>query len=59
MSTPESRTRRHRLNRFFHEGGKWYLDAREGRQGPFIRREEAVAYLERHKRKYGWKRTGD
>ena len=56
MSDSEARSRRHALNRFYHQGGKWYVEAREGRQGPFFRREEAVAHLERHKRRYRHKR---
>lgn len=45
------RLRRRTLNRFFFDdNGNWFVQAREGVQGPFTRREEAVAYLERHKR---------
>lgn len=56
MSDAEGRVRRHALNRFYHLEGKWYVEAREGRQGPFSRREEAVAYLEKHKRRHRRKR---
>lgn len=51
--------RRTLLNRFFHHEGKWYVEAREGRQGPFFRREDAVAYLERHKRRYRRRRADE
>jgi hypothetical protein len=59
MSDAEGRVRRHALNRFYHLDGKWYVEAREGRQGPFSRREEAVAYLEKHKRRHRGKRDDD
>jgi hypothetical protein len=32
------------------------VETREGQQGPFVRREEAVAHLEKHKRKFVSKR---
>lgn len=59
MSDAGGRTRRHVLNRFYHQGGKWYVEAREGRQGPFSRREEAVAHLERHKRRHRRRRADE
>ncbi len=59
MSDAEGRVRRHALNRFYHQEGKWYVEAREGRQGPFSRREEAVAYLENHKRRHRRKRDDE
>lgn len=49
-------TRRQTLNRYYLKDGKWYVETREGILGPFVRREEAVACLERHKRKYVSKR---
>lgn len=57
MSEAGQKVRRQILNRFYHLGGKWYVEAREGRQGPFFRRDEAVAHLERHIRRHGWKRA--
>ncbi len=56
MSEIAQNVRRQILNRYFHKGGKWYIEAREGCQGPFLRREEAVAHLEKHIRRHGWKR---
>ncbi|MGE0371979.1 MAG: DUF6316 family protein [Gammaproteobacteria bacterium] len=49
-------TRRQTLNRYYHKDGKWYVETREGIQGPFVRREEAVAHLDKHKRKHVSKR---
>ncbi|MCC6206895.1 MAG: hypothetical protein IT488_01900 [Gammaproteobacteria bacterium] len=49
-------TRRQTLNRYYLKNGKWYVESREGVLGPFVRREEAVAHLEKHKRKYVSKR---
>ena len=49
-------TRRQTLNRYYLKDGKWYVETREGIQGPFVRREEAAAHLEKHKRKFGFKR---
>ena len=49
-------TRRQTLNRYYVKDGKWYVETREGILGPFVRREEAVASLEKHKRKYVSKR---
>lgn len=46
------RARRRALNRFYFQEGRWYVEAREGVQGPFTRREEAVAHIERHKRRH-------
>lgn len=57
MSWTVGSTRRQTLNRYYLKDGKWYVETREGVQGPFVRREEAVAYLEKHKRKYGWRRA--
>lgn len=59
MSDAEGRVRRHALNRFYNQEGKWYVEAREGRQGPFSRREEAVAYLQQHKRRHRRNRDDD
>lgn len=59
MSNSGGKVRRHALNRFYHHEGKWYVEAREGRQGPFLRREEAVAHLERHKRRHRRKRSDE
>lgn len=56
MNEANPKGRRQILNRFFHRAGKWYIEAREGCQGPFFRREEAVAHLERHIRRFGWNR---
>lgn len=56
MSGTVRSTRRQTLNRFYLKDGKWYVETREGIQGPFVRREEAVAHLERHKRKFLSKR---
>jgi hypothetical protein len=53
MGDMRDRGRRQALNRFFLKGGKWYVESREGLQGPFFRREEAAAYLERHIRRHG------
>jgi hypothetical protein len=56
MSGTVRSTRRQALNRYFHKEGKWYVETREGQQGPFLRREEAVAHLEKQKRKFVSKR---
>jgi len=51
MSDPMTgRGRRRALNRFYLQDGGWYVEAREGLMGPFMRREDAVAHLARHKR---------
>jgi hypothetical protein len=44
------RGRRRALNRFYLQEDGWYVQSREGLLGPFSRREDAVAHLERHKR---------
>ena len=49
-------TRRQTLNRYYLKDGKWYVESREGILGPFVRREEAAASLEKHKRKFVSKR---
>ena len=53
MGEVQRQARRQTLNRFFLKGGKWYIESREGMQGPFFRRDEAVAHLERHIRRHG------
>jgi hypothetical protein len=49
----QRRSRRQTLNRYFLKSGKWYVESREGLQGPFFRREEAAAHLDRHIRRHG------
>lgn len=49
-------TRRQTLNRFYLRNGKWYVETREGVLGPFVRREEAAGHLDKHKRRFGYKR---
>jgi hypothetical protein len=56
LSDSDSAENRHNLNRFYHEGGSWFVDVREGKKGPFVSRDEAVEYLERYKRNHGWNR---
>jgi len=56
LSDSDSAENRHILNRFYHEGGSWFVDVREGKKGPFVSRDEAVEYLERYKRNHGWNR---
>ncbi len=51
MKAPKVKSMRMRLSRFFHDGGRWYVDAREGRLGPFHCREQAARFLERFKRR--------
>lgn len=59
MSEMRQKVRRQALNRFFLKAGKWYVESREGMQGPFFRREEAVAHLERHIRRHGRSRNDE
>ena len=56
LSDSDSTEYRHNLNRFYHEGGTWFVDVREGKMGPFVNRDDAVEYLERYKRTHGWNR---
>ena len=56
LSESDTAENRHNLNRFYHEGGTWFVDVREGKKGPFVSRDEAVEYLERYKRTHGWNR---
>lgn len=53
MGEIERAPRRNTLNRFFFRSGKWYVETREGCQGPFVRRQDAVEHLDRHLRKHG------
>jgi hypothetical protein len=53
MSESDPAEKRFHLNRFYHEGGNWFVDVREGKKGPFISRDDAVEFLERYKRKHG------
>jgi len=56
MSGTVRGARRQTLNRYYLKDGKWYVETREGVQGPFVRREEAVVHLEKHKRRFPYKR---
>ena len=56
LSESDTAENRHNLNRFYHEGGTWFVDVREGKMGPFVNRDDAVEYLERYKRTHGWNR---
>jgi len=56
MSGAVRNTGRQAPNRYLLKNGKWYVETREGVQGPFVRREEAAGHLERHKRRFGCKR---
>ena len=56
LSDSDTAEKRHNLNRFYHEGGTWFVDVREGKMGPFVNRDDAVEYLERYKRTHGWNR---
>lgn len=53
------RARRRALNRFFLRDEGWYVQSREGLLGPFARREDAAAQLERHKRLHSQSRDDE
>lgn len=53
MRETDMKANRFSLSRFFHEDGLWYVETREGKSGPFHRREDAVQHLEQLKRMNG------
>ncbi len=51
MQMPRGKALRFKLSRFFHDGGLWYVEMREGCQGPFPHLEQAMHFLARFKRR--------
>ena len=57
MRPLQTKEQRFTLNRFFYMMGKgWFVEAREGLQGPFFKREDAESHLEEVKKEFGWNR---
>ncbi len=56
MRELHGKSKRFRLSRFFHDGGLWYVELREGRRGPFLAFDQAVRFLERFKRQIATER---
>lgn len=57
MQVPKSALLRYSLNRFHAVIGQgWFIEAREGRLGPFLRRSEAEQFLRKHIQRRGWHR---
>jgi hypothetical protein len=57
MQSLQTKEQRFTLNRFYYMMGKgWFVEAREGLQGPFLKRADAETHLEVVKKEFGWKR---
>ena len=57
MQSLQTKEQRVTLNRFLYMMGKgWYVEAREGLQGPFLKRADAECHIECVKKEFAWNR---